>query len=113
MSVECEVMPSPFPGMDPYLERHWRDVHADLVALARTALNHILPEDLVARMYKRLVTSDDDGTATFVTILDGESLVTAVEFLSPAEKVSAELTTAYRVTRDRWLASNVNVVEID
>ena len=20
-------MPSPFPGMDPYLEAHWRDVH--------------------------------------------------------------------------------------
>jgi hypothetical protein len=41
--------------MDPYLERHWRDVHADLIALSRTALNSALPNDLVARMEERVV----------------------------------------------------------
>ncbi|HEY2586634.1 MAG TPA: DUF4058 family protein [Tepidisphaeraceae bacterium] len=46
---------SPFPGMDPYLERHWRDVHADLIALSRTSLNNALPSDLVARMEERVV----------------------------------------------------------
>lgn len=46
---------SPFPGMDPYLESHWRDVHADLIALSRTALNLALPGDLVARMEGRVV----------------------------------------------------------
>lgn len=46
---------SPFPGMDPYLESHWRDVHADLIALSRTALNLTLPGDLVARMEERVV----------------------------------------------------------
>ena len=39
-------MKSPFPGMDPYLERHWRDVHAELISLARTALNKELPQRL-------------------------------------------------------------------
>ena len=48
-------MKSPFPGMDPYLEQHWRDVHSDLVALTRTALNGDLPDDLVARMEERVV----------------------------------------------------------
>ena len=24
-------MPSPFPGMDPYLERYWEGVHAKLI----------------------------------------------------------------------------------
>jgi hypothetical protein len=48
-------MRSPFPGMDPYLERHWRDVHADLIALTRTALNEKLPDDLIARMEERVV----------------------------------------------------------
>lgn len=48
-------MPSPFPGMDPYLERNWRDVHTDLVSMSRTALNGTLPEDLVARMEERVV----------------------------------------------------------
>jgi hypothetical protein len=41
--------------MDPYLERHWPDVHADLVALSRTALNEMLPGDLVARMEERVI----------------------------------------------------------
>ena len=44
--------------MDPYLERHWGDVHADLVALARTSLNQVLPGDLVARMEERVVIDD-------------------------------------------------------
>jgi hypothetical protein len=41
--------------MDPYLERSWRDVHADLVAQARAALNQVLPGDLIARMEERVV----------------------------------------------------------
>jgi hypothetical protein len=28
-------MPNPFPGMDPYLEAHWSDVHARLVIIVR------------------------------------------------------------------------------
>lgn len=50
-------MPSPFPGMDPYLERYWRDVHHDLVGLSRSALNSVLPPDLVARTEERVVDS--------------------------------------------------------
>ena len=39
-------MPSPFPGMDPYLEEPslWPDVHTTLLVEMRTALNAILPE---------------------------------------------------------------------
>ncbi len=43
-------MPSPFPGMDPYLEAHWRDVHASLVIYARDALQGVLPDSLRARV---------------------------------------------------------------
>src|SRR5262245_58921187 len=39
-------MPSPFPGMDPYLEAHWRDVHAGLVIYARDALQGVHPGGL-------------------------------------------------------------------
>ena len=45
---------SPFPGMDPYLERHWLDVHASLVPAARNALNQTLPDDLIARIEERV-----------------------------------------------------------
>jgi hypothetical protein len=41
-------MKSPFPGMDPYLERLWPYVHHALVSFAAQQLNDKLPEDLVA-----------------------------------------------------------------
>ena len=48
-------MPSPFPGMDPYLEAHWRDVHVSLVIYARDALQESLPPELRARVEERVV----------------------------------------------------------
>lgn len=47
-------MPSPFPGMDPYLEPHWLDVHTKLVAYAADELNRVLPDALVARTEERV-----------------------------------------------------------
>jgi hypothetical protein len=32
-------MKSPFPGMDPYLEQFWRDVHASLIIYSRDQLD--------------------------------------------------------------------------
>jgi len=43
-------MASPFPGMDPYLESHWRDIHARLVIYACDALQGVLPRSLRARV---------------------------------------------------------------
>lgn len=48
-------MDSPFPGMDPYLERHWADVHQALVTYSRDQIQARLPADLRARMGERLV----------------------------------------------------------
>ena len=42
-------MKSPFPGMDPYLERFWGDVHLNVIANMRNQLNAKLPPDLFAR----------------------------------------------------------------
>jgi hypothetical protein len=54
-------MRSPFPGMDPYLESHWLDVHATLSVEARQALNRILPDGLIARVEERIaIESADD-----------------------------------------------------
>jgi hypothetical protein len=47
-------MPSPFPGMDPYLERHWGDIHQALIAYARDAIRDQLPGDLRARLGERI-----------------------------------------------------------
>lgn len=51
-------MNSPFPGMDPYLERHWLDVHASLVYLAKSELQQQLSHGLVARNEERLIVED-------------------------------------------------------
>ena len=47
-------MKSPFPGMDPYLERHWGDVHQAVVTYIRDGLQSRLPGDLRARMQERV-----------------------------------------------------------
>jgi hypothetical protein len=40
--------------MDPYLEAHWRDVHASLIIYARDALQSELPGSLRARVEERV-----------------------------------------------------------
>src|ERR671931_359280 len=54
-------MPSPFPGMDPYLEAHWRDVHAGLVIYARDALQGALPAALRARVEESVLLETPQG----------------------------------------------------
>jgi hypothetical protein len=53
-------MKSPFPGMDPYLELHWRDVHAALIVYIRDHLQNQLGGKLRARVEERLVVETDD-----------------------------------------------------
>jgi Protein of unknown function (DUF4058) len=54
-------MPSPFPGMDPYLERHWGDVHTRLITYSCDALQPRLPRDLRARVEERIVVTPPEG----------------------------------------------------
>src|SRR5262247_2400043 len=56
-------MPSPFPGMDPYLEAHWRDIHARLVIYACDALQAVLPGALRARVEESVVLETPMGLA--------------------------------------------------
>ena len=39
-------MPSPFPGMDPYLEQFWGDIHHRFITYACDQLQITLPGDL-------------------------------------------------------------------
>ena len=54
-------MGSPFPGMDPYLEQHWRDVHHRLVTYASDMLQLKLPPDLRARVEERVFLESEEG----------------------------------------------------
>ena len=52
---------SPFPGMDPYLEQFWGDVHHGLLTYARDQLQSDLPDDLRARMEERVFVEMESG----------------------------------------------------
>ncbi len=54
-------MSSPFPGMDPYLESHWRDVHARLIIYASDALQGVLPHGLRARVEESVLLETPQG----------------------------------------------------
>lgn len=51
---------SPFPGMDPYLERYWGDVHSTLITLTKFQLQPELPEQLRAWAQEQVIVESED-----------------------------------------------------
>lgn len=122
------MMPSPFPGMDPFLEdpRQWADVHLELVVLIRRELNRqLLPRYVVAIRERVYVAEDEDSNGTiFETEVHDARLeivrpgtndaVTVIEILKPPHKTKGGSgRAAYLETRNDLLRSEVNLVEID
>lgn len=54
-------MKSPFPGMDPYLEQYWQDIHHALCTYARDQLQPQLQPALRARLDERVVVESGAG----------------------------------------------------
>jgi hypothetical protein len=148
---------SPFPGMDPYMESRWRDVHASLIAYTRDALQPQLPDDLVARIEENvhldvaghevahrnpdvfvvespvpwetrvqggasaanepivLEADMDPLVERHIEIVDqsGGRVITAIEILSPWNKLEGSGRDRYMTKREQYLASRTNLVEID
>ena len=105
-------MPSPFPGMDPYLEAAdlWPDVHHELIGEIRAQLNPRLPAGYVARVeqYTFLFDPDDPGSDLYVVpdvrlMTDGRSTGggggTATQ-ITPGVDVTGR---TRRVARQRYL----------
>ncbi len=65
-------MPSPFPGMDPYLESPdiWPDLHHRFISEVQTALNPHLRPQYVARVELRVYVTDPDDPGIEVIIPD-------------------------------------------
>lgn len=150
-------MKSPFPGMDPYLEDSWRDVHQSLCVYARDVLQSQLGGDLRARVEERLVVESEipdrniypdirivergrrgapvqplAGVAVaeplrvriasepapqgFIHIIDvrhGYQVVTAIEFVSPSNKIKGDARELYLKKQRECRDSGVSLVEID
>jgi hypothetical protein len=106
---------SPFPGMDPFLENIWRDVHVSLIVHSSAQLNEQLPNQFRCRIEER-ETGLEETPDRYLKIIDlslNRNVVTLIEFLSHAHKVPGPTRELYRKRRAAILATNVNFVEID
>src|SRR3974390_1168481 len=93
-------MRSPFPGMDPYLEAHWLDVHPHLIVATSNRIQGQLAEGLVARIKQRLVVEQpmlgiesEPIVQRFIEITDlstGGRVITVIEFVSPTNKLPGD-----------------------
>lgn len=152
-------MKSPFPGLDPYLEPFWSNVHTSLMTYMRDEIQRQLPEGLWANVEETVTVDDFDlgdrrkvkpdvdiiddrpweptwnqeegglavaepvvvveeepRTERHILIVDtrtGNSVITAIEVLSPANKIGERNRREYQRKIRDFLRSSVSVVEID
>jgi len=119
-------MPSPFPGMDPYLEtpKLWPAFQHQLLACLYQILLPGLVDRYRARVGTRTYVSEmplftsvirEQYTEEFIEIrnrTDGK-LVTLLEVVSPANKTTPAGRTAYLDARQAAIAQKAGIVEID
>lgn len=106
-------MPSPFPGMDPYLEQpgRWRDVHHELISGIRSELNTQLRPNFYARVEERVYIQKGDDPARSlwipdVTIVPGPSRGRLQSQAEPAE--SGGVVVAEPVVTTTWQEEEVH-----
>lgn len=122
-------MPSPFPGMDPYLESPdiWSDLHHSLACSISAILNEKLPVSYYARTNSRNEVGDERDFVEaallneplrhhFVEIRDptkAHKLITLIEIVSPSNKRRGADREAYQQKQREVLESDANLIEID
>ena len=98
-------MPSPFPGMDPYLEAPdiWPDLHEALASEMRAELNLLLPQPYYARLEVRpeVGVVDDAGTS--------RRIVPDVTVVRKASETMTAPTTATLPERRTTISASVEV----
>ncbi len=152
IDVDC-----PFPGMDPYLESHWRSVHHRLITYAGDQLQLVLPRRYRVEVEERVFVAgsieggrsiypdvyvvdrghdsgrtpsapsaiaepiiielpDEPLIETYLEIVDtasGNRVVSAIEFLSPTNKLPGDGNDLYVRKQREYRAGRVSRVEID
>jgi hypothetical protein len=85
-------MGSPFPGMDPYLEAHWGDVHARLIVYSSDALQRQMPGGLLVRAEEHVSVGQGEGAVRgfYPDVRISERDSTATEPTSPGHAAVAE-----------------------
>src|SRR5262245_60053478 len=113
-------MPSPFPGMDPYLEddRFWPSFRHLLVTVVRQMVAPGLSDryrpEVATRRYVAAGAASPEHQEEFVEIrtTDGK-LVTLLDVVGPANKTTTEGREAYLATRSMAKEAGASLVEID
>jgi Protein of unknown function (DUF4058) len=109
-------MPSPFPGMDPYLEARWHDFHERFLPYAAAHLaRQVLPRYIVLIDENVYDPELDEERESFLGVFDreGRQLVTVVELLSPTNKRPGDNRERYLAKRAEVTNSPAHLVEID
>ncbi len=111
-------MPSPFPGMDPYLEDPdmWPDFHVTFLVALRAELNlRILPERYVASIGEYRWERSDSRPNRYLTIHEVRNgpTRTVIELVGPLQKMEGLKRQRYLSRREQYLANGFNLIEID
>ncbi len=110
-------MPSPFPGMDPFLEQPyaWHDFEMSFgPAAAEQLVPQVRPKHIV-RLLRRGALSYSEGRLSFIQIEErlNREPVTVISLISTADKFSDEQRQSYLAERERILSSPQHFIEID
>ncbi len=104
-------MPSPFPGMNPFLENPdvWNTFHIQMLAAMADRLSAQVRPDYLVHMEAHI------ERQRYLEIRDrrNRELVAVVELLSPVNKKSGPNRAQYLTKRSEILASPAHLVEID
>jgi Protein of unknown function (DUF4058) len=107
-------MPSPFPGMDPWLESPhiWGDFHQAFVCGLSAYLNELLPKGYYSRINFRL--NADESKHQYAEIRNTDhDLLTFIDFATPRNKATGPERRSYLRNRKKLLESKVSFVEFD
>lgn len=121
-------MPSPFPGMNPFLEREsiWSTFRLMFISHAHFHIQSQLPKRYVGQLGSRTYTTEPPLERRLLDVpdvekcyhllirdLDADEVVTIVEFLSPVNKYPGAHRERYLAIRNEILQSQTNFIEID
>lgn len=105
---------NPFPGMNPYLEASWGDVHSSLVIYSRDQINEQLPEGLQARVEESVSVAGDDEDSVSVAYPDAR-IVERNEWSYDAEATPGGIAVAtpiYIALQERPTERHIEIVDI-
>jgi hypothetical protein len=110
-------MPSPFPGMDPFLEtpERWPAFRKGIVDLLCTAVGPCLPDRYAVRSSERRFSDVAEHREEFLEIVrrEGGQRITLVDVVGPANKRTAAGREAFLATQRSAAPTECSWVEID